>query len=530
MSDLVEVVPDDVAGLKSQVLELRTQIRKLTQDYNDLRNDYLWTREQYMSLVARYFSASSERNAVDPGQKALEFNEAEAHSTPAPIGPDAVTVVAEHERKKRGRKPRPEDIETVEVVHDLGDAEKLCPCCGKTRPSMGAEETVEFDLVPAHVVRKVHKRMKYGSCHCEGFADSDAPAVVMGPPVPKIVPKSPFTNRTIAFFLTGKFEDAIPFNRMEKILLRAGLEVTRATLCNLAIGVGRAIGDLIDAMWDDILHSEVILTDETTLQVLREPGRAAQTMSYMWLTMGFRDRRQISLFHYHPTRGKGVPETSLEGFSGYLQTDGYEGYASTGSRDGVIHVGCWAHIRRKFVDAQTVAGPGGLADEAIAICNRVFEIERGLRTRLNAGAITDDQFLEKRRAKEEAVFSEFRVWLARRSLEVARRTKLGEAIYYAQGQIDKAERFVDHLLLTPSTNQVENGIRPFVVGRKGWLFNDTPLGAHASAGIFSLIETAKANGHDPFRYLTYLFEQLPLATTLDEQLALLPYRLDPKSY
>ena len=128
------------------------------------------------------------------------------------------------------------------------------------------------------------------------------------------------------------------------------------------------------------------------------------------------------------------------------------------------------------------------------------------------------------------MFSEFRVWLARRSLEVARRTKLGEAIYYALGQIDKAERFVGHLLLTPSTNQVENGIRPFVVGRKGWLFNDTPLGAHASAGIFSLIETAKANGHDPFKYLTHLFEQLPRAATLDEQLALLPYRLDPKSY
>ena len=121
----------------------------------------------------------------------------------------------------------------------------------------------------------------------------------------------------------------------------------------------------------------------------------------MWLTMGFRDRRQISLYHCHPTRGKGVPETSLEGFSGYLQTDGYEGYTSTGSHDGVIHVGCWAHIRRKFVDAQTVAGPGGLADKAIAICNKVFDIERvGLRTRLHAGSLTDDQFLVKRRVNE----------------------------------------------------------------------------------------------------------------------------------
>jgi transposase len=528
MSDVKEALPDDVESLKAMVSALTTRLAEVTKEYGETRNELVWTREKYLSLMARYFGATSEKHAVVPGQGVLEFNEAETHASS--LGPVTVTVVAEHERKKRGRKQRPADIETIEVIHDVSDEQKVCPCCGKERPSMGAEETVEYDLVPAHVVRKVHRRLKYGSCRCESFAASSMPAVIVGPAVPKIVPRSEFTNRTIAFFMVGKFEDAIPFYRMAKVLKRSGLEVSRATLCNLAIGVGRAIGDLIAAMWKDILESEAILMDETRLQVLDEPGRPAQAMSYMWLTIGFRDRRQINLYHYHPTRGKIVPETSLEGFRGYLQTDGYEGYTSTGMRDGIVHVGDWAHIRRGFVEAQKIGGSGGLADEGIALCDRVFSIERELRARLDHGTLTREQFLEKRRTRMETAFTEFRVWLARRSLDVARRTKLGEAIYYAQGQIEKAERFVANELLTPDTNRVENGIRPFVVGRKNWLFNLTPLGAHASAAIYSLIETAKANGHDAFKYLAFLFDELPKTELLEQRLGLLPYRLNPDSY
>ena len=536
MSDALFALPGDVESLRELVLAQRLRLDeqdKLLDErekiISSIQNELIWEREKYLALSARYFGSSSEKNIAVPGQGILEFNEAETYAA-SETPPVTVIAIAAHERKKRGRKQRSAEIETVEIVHDLSEAEKQCPCCGAQRPAMGEERSVEYDLIPAHVVRKVHLRKKYGSCRCDAFLESKSSAVLIAPAVAKIVPKSEFTNRTIAFFLVGKYEDAIPFYRMVKVLARSGLDVSRATLCNLAIGVGRAIGDLIDAMWQDVRGSPVILMDETTVQVLHEPGRSAESQSYMWLTVGYRDKRPIILFHYHPTRKKLVPETSLAGFSGYLQTDGYEGYASTGSRAGIVHVGCFAHIRRAFHDAQKVAGPGGLADEMIGIIAKVYTVERRLRDRYDRGDLDTAAFLRKRETDLELVFTEMRLWLGRNALSVAPSTKLGEAISYMQGQLEKAVMFVKHELLTPDTNRAENAIRPFVVGRKNWMFSNTPRGAHASAGLYSLIETAKANGHDAFKYLSYIFDTLPLAATTEERIKLLPYHLDPKSY
>jgi transposase len=395
---------------------------------------------------------------------------------------------------------------------------------------MRAETSVEYELIPTHVVRKLHIRKQYGQCRCEHFEQSRQKAVLVAPGVAKIVPKSDFTNQTIAFFMIGKYEDAVPFYRMVKILERSGLEVSRGTLCNLAIRVGRAIEDLIERMWEDVRASPVILMDETTVQVLHEMNRPAESKSYMWLTCGYDKDQKIVLFHYHPTRKKLVAEEALKGFSGYLQTDGYEGYTAIGERDGITHVGCFAHIRRAFVDAQKVGGPGGKADEMIELIAKVYAIERRLRDRYEKQELDAQGFIEKRRRELESVFTEIRLWLSRMSLSVAPSTKLGEAIGYAQGQLEKAVRFVEHELLTPDTNRAENAIRPFVVGRKNWEFCNTPLGAHASAGIYSLIETAKANGHDPYKYLCYLFDELPKATTLEDKLKLLPYLLKSSAY
>jgi transposase len=536
MSEALSALPRDIESLRELVLAQRIRLdekdKLLDESKNiisSMHNELIWEREKYLALRARYFGSSSEKSIVVPGQGILEFNEAEACAVSEPM-PVTVIEIAAHERKKRGRKQRSAEIETIEIVHDLPQAEKQCPCCGAERPAMGEERSVEYDLIPAHVVRKVHLRKKYGSCRCEAFIESTASAVVIAPAVAKIVPKSEFTNRTIAFFLVGKYEDAIPFYRMVKVLARSGLEVSRATLCNLAIGVGKAIGDLIEAMWQDVRGSPVILMDETTVQVLHEPGRSPEAQSYMWLTVGYRDKRPIILFHYHPTRRKVVPETTLAGFSGYLQTDGYDGYASTASRTGIVHVGCFAHIRRAFHDAQKVSGPGGLADEMLALIAKVYSVERRLRERYDKGEFDTDTFLRKRETDLELVFTDIRLWLGRNSLSVAPSTKLGEAISYAQGQIEKSVKFVKHELLTPDTNRAENAIRPFVVGRKNWMFNNTPRGAHASAGLYSLIETAKATGHDPFKYLSYLFDTLPRARTTEERIMLLPYHLDPKSY
>jgi transposase len=284
--------------------------------------------------------------------------------------------------------------------------------------------------------------------------------------------------------------------------------------------VGRAIGFLIERMWRDARSSPVILMDETRVQVLKEPGERPKSQSFMWVTLGIIENRKILLYHYHPTRSGDVPRKALEGYEGCLQTDGYGGYHAI---PGVKHVFCFAHKRRKFIEAEKIGSGGTLAKEGIAFCDKIFSLEATLRKRLKEGVPTECQFLEKRVAQAEKTITEFKVWLSSASLAVAAQTKLGHAVSYAGYHLDQAARFVDHALLKPSRNDVENAIRPFVIGRKNWLFSDTPRGAHASAGIYSIIETAKANGLDATKYLARLFDAIPLARTEADWEALMPY-------
>jgi transposase len=180
-------------------------------------------------------------------------------------------------------------------------------------------------------------------------------------------------------------------------------------------------------------------------------------------------------------------------------------------------------MRRKFMEAEKIGSGGALAKEGIAHFDKIFSIEAALRKRFEEGSLTERQFLEKRAAQVGTTVMELRAWLSAASLSVAAQSKLGHAISYAVDHLDLAARFVEHVLLTPSTNGVENAIRPFVVGRKNWLFSDTPRGAHASAGIYSIIETAKANGMEPLKYLERLFDALPFAKTDADWAALMPY-------
>jgi transposase len=282
------------------------------------------------------------------------FDEAEANATGEETRVTEKIVVPAHERKKRGRKPKIDPLPVREVVYELNEEERACPCCGKARREIGEERSSEYDLVPAHLVKIVHIRKKYGPCACMGFTESEATSVITAGGPAKIVKGSDFTNRTIAFFLTGKYADALPFYRMEKVLERSGLVIPRATLSNLAISVGRSLGDLIELMNRDIARSPVLLMDETTVQVLKT-GEGPPGKSYMWGALGYRDGKPIRRFAYHKNREGSFADKLLQGFSGYLQTDGYGGYLHLEGRPDIVHVSCFAHIRRKFVEAVKVA-------------------------------------------------------------------------------------------------------------------------------------------------------------------------------
>jgi len=523
MARTLPELPDDIDALKALVLEQAAAITSLSAKLS-------WAEEKVRAFELRYFGRKSEKYSPEEDKQNRLFDEAEANAREdAPPVVEKIEILA-HERKKRGRTPKAGNLPVREELHELAAEDRLCPCCGQARPEIGEERTAEYDLVPAHVVKIVHVRKKYGPCPCGGFHASGASEVIAAPGPAKIVRGSDFTNRTIAFFLTAKYSDAIPFYRMERMLARSGLLVSRAGLCKLAVSVGRSIGDLIGLMNRDIARSPVMLMDETTVQVLGSGEGPPGKKSYMWAAVGYCDGKPIHRFAYHENRAGSFADELLKGFSGYLQTDGYSGYEHLEGRRDIVRVGCFAHVRRKFVEAWETAGKTGVSKEAVDLIARIYVAEAELRRKLESKALDAEQFKDLRAVRMAPIFTELRAWLMSKAPAVAPQSKLGMAIAYAQKVFERAVRFVDHPIMTPDTNAVENAIRPFVVGRKNWLFSGSPGGAHASAGLYSLIETAKANGHEPYAYLCHLFETLPTCGTEAEREMLLPYRLEPSSY
>jgi transposase len=239
----------------------------------------------------------------------------------------------------------------------------------------------------------------------------------------------------------------------------------------------------------------------------------------MWVSIGYPARgRPLVLFQYHPSRSRDIPHAFLDGFKGYLQTDGYDGYNLAAERDGIIHVGCFAHARRYFFDAAKLNKKDSRAHRALEYIRTLYEIENRLRVQ----ELTTDKFVEKRKKEAIPVIDEFHSWLTRIGPEVVPSSKTGQAIAYTLKEWGKLIRYLDADFLTPDNNETERAIRPFVIGRKNWLFSNAPRGAHASASMYSLVESAKANKIEPYQYLRFLFTNLPFISDRDELRMLLP--------
>jgi len=338
----IGLLPDDPALLK---LKLNEQVIK----YQELE-------EKYLTLVRKFFGKRSEKLTPEDESQGRLFNEAEEGF--GTVNDDdrekdtPVTTVKAHERKKRGRKPIPDDLPREEIIHDVPDEEKRCPCCGKARPLIGTEESEELDIVPAKITVLRHVKKKYGPCGCDEFFHSGKPEVITATAPERMVPGSIASAGLLAYCMTSKFADALPFYRQSKIFNRIGVNLSRATLCNWTIETHRHMGEFFDVFIDEMKKGTFMRMDETTVQVLHEEGRKPESTSYMWVAIGYPARdRPLVLFQYHPSRSRDIPHAFLEGFTGYLQTDGYDGYNLAAGREGIIHVGCFAHARRYFFDA-----------------------------------------------------------------------------------------------------------------------------------------------------------------------------------
>ncbi len=406
----------------------------------------------------------------------------------------------------------PPELPRVEVVHELPEEARHCQDDGTALTVIGEEVSEELHVVPARVEVIRHVRHKYACRTCEeGVKTAPAPA--------RLLPKSNASATLLAYVATAKYQDALPLYRQSQLFARHGAEIPRNTLARWMVQAGERIAPLVETLRQHLLRAPLIHMDETTLQVNQEADRNASVTSWMWVQRGGPPGQQVVLFDYTASRAGQVPVDLLGDYAGRLITDGYEGYTEIVRRNGITHAGCWAHARRKFVEAQKVQPKGktGKADWALNQIRKLYAVE----TQARAPGPEARQALRDR--KSRPLIDQLRQWLDKSLARVLPKSALGKALHYLDNQWLRLTRFLDDGLIPLDNNPAENAIRPFVVGRKNWLFSHTPSGAQASAAIYSLIETAKANGLSPYEYLQFVFETLPTLGEDDELNTLLPW-------
>jgi transposase len=508
-------LPDDIDALKSLVADQTTKLdditarnEQLTTENQHYKTQVLTLQEQLNLALAKRYAASSEK--ISPDQVCM-FNEAEADVSAIGDADDDVILVPAHTRKKRGRKPLPDNLPRVDVIHDIPESERHCDHDGRLLAEIDEVISEQLDIIPAKIQVIRHIRKKY-ACTC-GQCIKTAPL----PAQP--IPKSMASPGLLAHITVSKYQDALPLYRQETILQRIGVELPRATLANWMVQAGALIQPVINLLRDRLLDYDILQMDETTVQVLNEAGKAAQSKSYLWLQRGGPPDKPVVLYDYDPGRGAGVPKRLLAGFTGYLQTDGYDGYNAVVAANALTHVGCMAHARRKFSEAVKAQGKNkkrGKAHRGLALIQKLYRVEK------QARRLDPAERYARRHKQARPVLDELHAWLDDTLPLVPPTSATGKALNYLYREWDKLIHYLDDGRLEIDNNGAENAIRPFVVGRKNWLFSASVNGVKASANLYSLIETAKANGLEPYAYLRYLFTELPRAETVEGIEALLP--------
>jgi transposase len=522
--------PEEFAALQQALADALKHNESLTGELRVTRTERDLLKEQLNKFKRQLFAASSE--AAGQHQKDMFFNEAEslgAQAEPAAEESDDDKIdVPGHKRAKRGRKPLDPALPREVVRHELPEAERVCPHDGATLRAIGVELSEQLDIIPQQVRVIRHERVKYACPCCDGGMRLAArPA--------QVIPKGLFTESALAWIATSKYLDGLPLYRQAVLLGRfGGTDISRNTVAGSIVRVGQATQPVVNLLRDELLDAPLVFGDETELQVLKEPGRSAQAKSYVWAQMTDGSGKEgtgppIRLFTYSPSRST---KTAMALYAGIrpgavLMTDGYDVYDTVAESHRLVHLGCWAHCRRYFLDAlqalpKDQRGPDQLAARFIALIGKLYQVEAQARR----DEVDTTELARRRQRDSVPVLADIEALLLAKLHAVLPKSLLGQALHYLASQWNKLKRYVDDGRYSIDNNVQENAIRPFCVGRRNWLFADTVAGAHASANLYSLLQTCRVNGIDGYRYLRALFLALPLARTVDDYAALLPWRID----
>jgi transposase len=482
--------------------QLHRRIAELENLLADKDAKIAFLEEQFRLAQQKQFGASSEGH---PGQGEL-FNEAEAEVEQLEVEPEQERI--EYTRNKPKRKPLPKDLPREVVVVDIADEDKICACCNGELHKIGEDKSEKLEFIPAKVTVIETVRPKYACRACEKNGISNT---IKQAPVPaSIIPKGYATPSLLSQIITSKYQYGLPLYRQEAMFKQYGIELSRKTMADWMMKSQLALQILYERLREMLLQQSVIQADETTLKVIGED----KTTCYMWLyccgtdspnnnspDAGSSPMPNIVLYDYQNSRAGLCAADFLDGYSGYLQVDGYQGYAKTQA----TLVACMAHARRKFVEAET-AQPKGKTGKANMALNHIQKLYR-IETKIKGKTVEEKYRI--RQAETLPLLIQFKDWLDESVLHVPPKTALGKALAYSLNQWPKLIRYIEDGNLNIDNNRAERAIKPFVIGRKNWLFSNTANGAQASATLYSMIETAKANGLVPYDYLNYLLSEIP---------------------
>ena len=513
LKDMITDLKKMIKTLQATVDAANKREEALTQERDNLKDEVALLRK-------KLFGSSSEKRTFDiPGQLNL-FNEAEMEQDPAAAKAEELEASLPDKTGKK-RKARTTDAERFKGIPvqkkylDIADGEKVCPVCNTALEEIG-EEFVRRELVFIPAKLKVYEYYSKNYT-CPECSKRDLPVIKKGKDGNPHMLYGMASAGTVAWVMYQKFCNGLPYCRQEKDWKQYGAAITRATMANWVIHNSEAFFlPMYEYFHRKLLERGFAMADETPLQVLHEPGRRAQTKSYMWLFRSGEDGGPpIILYKYSETRAGDNAVDFLHGFKGYLMCDGYSGYNKVPDAK---RTACWAHIRRYLTDAIPKGKELDYAQpsvQGIMYINQLFHLEDVIKAKYTSF----DAIKKARLEKEKPIVGGFLSWLDKQS--PVRGSRMDKAVTYIQNRRSYLTTYLEDGRCSFSNNLSEIAIRPFTVGRKNWLFCDTPNGAQASAVVYTMVEMAKANGVNVYHYLTYLLEKLPNDRMSDEELELL---------
>ena len=484
-------------------------------EINKLKNELNYLKNQIINKNKKIFGASSEK--VDSNQLSL-FDEAEKNSDVKVAEPKLEEIT--YKRKKashNGKKDNLANLERVIVEHKLKNDETICSTCNGELTIIGSKSKEILKYIPAKLYIEEHITYSYACKNCENNTGDTKISSTKSPK--SIIHKSMASNELLSHVIVMKYLHSLPLYRQENYFKMLGANLSRQTLSNWIIGVSNAFEPIYSFMKDKLLKSHYVQADETTLKVINDNGSEAKSKKYMWLYKNCSSKTPIILYDYQKTRSSSCPKNFLKDFSGYLQTDGYSGYNIVCNAKRIY---CLAHIRRKYheiiINLNEEALKKSRAIIGFNFCEQLYKIEKELREEYSA----KENFYEKRkeiRNKETKVILEGFEKYVKVELENALpKSPLGKALEYTQKFLPKMKLILEDGSLEIDNNAAERAIKPFVIGRKNWLFSNKPKGAVSSATLYSIIETAKANNLIVEKYLIHLMNRLSEVDIITDEL------------